>query len=189
MTLCVAAMVLLLAACGESNKKGLCQVEVFSPVKEYSEVALLDGKGHVIDSTLVVKNDSIIFSRTDTVNMPYVVTLRLKNPNEKLDAVLMPIVIEAGTVKVELAEDRLGLSGTSDNDALYNFVKARLKFINHYDESNPEHNVDKLKEDYSKFYSNQAIMNKDNIVGKYIFEQYGSVMSKDDKQRVAEALN
>lgn len=181
-------MVLWLAACGESNKKGLCQVEVYSPVKQYSEVALLDANGHVIDSTLVIKNDSILFTRTDTVNMPYVVTLRLKNPNEQLDAVLMPIVIEAGTVNVELTEDHLGLSGTADNDALYNFVKARLKFTNHYDETNPDHDVAKLKEDYSKFYSNQAILNKNSIVGKYILEQYGSVMSHDDKQRVTEAF-
>lgn len=181
-------MILWLAACGESNKKGPCTVEVYSPVKQYSEVVLLDNKGKVIDSTLVVRNDSIIFTRNDTAAMPYVATLRLRNPNETLDAVYMPMVIEAGKVKVELTETRLGLTGTDDNDVLYQFIKARLKFVNHYDESNPEHDVEKLKADYSKFYSDQALLNKDNPVGRYIFEVYGSVMSREDKQRVSEAL-
>lgn len=157
-------------------------------MKQYSEAVLLDTKGKVIDSTLVVRNDSIIFARTDTANMPYVATIKLRNPKEEFDMVVMPIVVEAGTVKVELCEDHLGLTGTSDNDALYNFIKSRLKFTNHYDESNPERDVEKLKADYSKFYSDQALLNKDNVVGRYILEAYGSVMSKDDKQRVSEAL-
>lgn len=140
----------------------------------------------MIDSTLTIRNDSIRFMRNDSASMPYVAVLMLTSPTDSLNFISMPMVIEAGTVKLELA-DRISLSGTDDNKKLFEFEKAKNTFTRQYDEKmNPQHDVEKLKADYSKFYSDQAIMNKDNIVGEYILTAYGQKMSFDDQKRVKE---
>ena len=180
------AMLLLLAACGGKSKQGPCSVEVYYPNAEFTEVKLIDPTGHMIDSTLTIRNDSIRFSRNDTARMPYVAVLMLTNPADSINFVSMPVVIEAGTVKLELT-DRISLSGTDDNKKLFEFQKAKNTFTRQYDEKmNPEHDVQKLKADYSKFYSDQAILNKDNVVGEYIFDTYRSIMTLDDENRVKE---
>ncbi|MDE6548103.1 MAG: hypothetical protein K2L22_03800 [Muribaculaceae bacterium] len=180
------AMLLLLAACGGKSKQGPCSVEVYYPNAEFTEVKLIDPTGHMIDSTLTIRNDSIRFSRNDTARMPYVAVLMLTNPTDSINFVSMPVVIEAGTVKLELT-DRISLSGTDDNKKLFEFQKAKNTFTRQYDEKmNPEHDVQKLKADYSKFYSDQAILNKDNVVGEYIFDTYRSIMTLDDENRVKE---
>ena len=179
-------MLLLLAACGGKSKQGPCSVEVYYPNAEFTEVRLIDPTGHMIDSTLTIRNDSIRFSRNDTARMPYVAVLMLTNPTDSINFVSMPVVIEAGTVKLELT-DRISLSGTDDNKKLFEFQKAKNTFTRQYDEKmNPEHDVQKLKADYSKFYSDQAILNKDNVVGEYIFDTYRSIMTLDDENRVKE---
>lgn len=180
------SLLLLLAACGGKSKQGPCSVEVYYPNAEYSQVRLVDATGHMIDSTLTIRNDSIRFTRNDSASMPYVAVLLLTSPTDSLNFISMPMVIEAGTVKLELA-DRISLSGTDDNKKLFEFEKARNTFTRQYDEKmNPQHDVEKLKADYSKFYSDQAIMNKDNIVGEYILTAYGSIMTLDDEKRVKE---
>lgn len=180
------SLLLLLAACGGKSKQGPCSVEVYYPNPEFSEVKLTDPAGHMIDSTLTIRNDSIRFSRNDTARMPYVAVLMLSNPTDSINFISMPMVIEAGTVKLELT-DRISLSGTDDNKKLFEFQKAKNTFTRQYDEKmNPEHDVLKLKADYSKFYSDQAIVNKDNVVGEYIFDTYRSVMTTDDQKRVKE---
>ena len=180
------AMLLLLAACGGKSKQGPCSVEGYYPNAEFTEVKLIDPTGHMIDSTLTIRNDSIRFSRNDTARMPYVAVLMLTNPADSINFVSMPVVIEAGTVKLELT-DRISLSGTDDNKKLFEFQKAKNTFTRQYDEKmNPEHDVQKLKADYSKFYSDQAILNKDNVVGEYIFDTYRSIMTLDDENRVKE---
>lgn len=180
------SLLLLLAACGGKSKQGPCSVEVYYPNAEYSQVRLVDASGHMIDSTLTIRNDSIRFMRNDSASMPYVAVLMLTSPTDSLNFISMPMVIEAGTVKLELA-DRISLSGTDDNKKLFEFEKAKNTFTRQYDEKmNPQHDVEKLKADYSKFYSDQAIMNKDNIVGEYILTAYGQKMSFDDQKRVKE---
>ncbi len=180
------ALLLILAACGEKSKKGPCSVEVYYPNAQYHQVSLVDAHGHMIDSTLFIRNDSIRFTRNDSAQMPYVAVLLLTDPADSLNFVSMPVVIEAGTVKLELT-DHISLTGTDDNKKLFEFEKAKNKFTRQYDEKmNPEHDVMKLKADYSKFYSDQAIMNADNVVGEYIFDAYHSVMTLDDEKRVKE---
>ena len=161
-------------------------MEVYYPNAEFTEVRLTDAAGHMIDSTLTIRNDSIRFSRNDTARMPYVAVLMLTNPADSINFVSMPVVIEAGTVKLELT-DRITLSGTDDNKKLYEFQKAKNTFTRQYDEKmNPEHDAKKLKADYSKFYSDQAILNKDNVVGEYIFDTYRTIMTLEDENRVKE---
>lgn len=180
------SLLLLLVACGGKSKQGPCSVEVYYPNAEFKEVSLMDASGNVLDSTLNIRNDSIRFTRNDTARMPYVAVLWLMDPQDSINYITMPMVIEAGTVKLELAE-KISLSGTDDNKKLFEFQKAKNTFTRQYDDKmNPEHDVNKLKADFSKFYSDQAIVNADNIVGEYIYNAYSTVMLPDDQKRVKE---
>ena len=174
----------VMAACGGTPKKSRCEVEVYSPFKQYSQVVLFSSTGKILDSTLVVNNDSIRFARTDTANMPYMALLMLSNPSDTLDIISMPIVIEGGTVKLELT-DNIQLGGTEDNDALFQFKKAKNSFMKREKEvKDPE----QFKKETSKFLADQAILNKDNMIGDYIYRTYMTFFQAEDMERVKSAL-
>ncbi len=182
------ALLLFLAACGGKQKQGPCNVEVYYPNAQYKNVSLVDANGNRLDSTLTIRNDSIRFLRNDSAQMPYVAVLVLTTPNDSMNFISMPMVIEAGTVKLELTNN-VSLSGTKDNKKMHEFLKAKNNFTLHYDEKmNPEHNVEKLKADYSKFFSDQALLNHDNIVGEYILQAHGQMMTYQDQKKVKEGL-
>lgn len=166
-----------------------CDVEVYTPVREYSEVTLLGPRGEVLDSTLSVRNDSVRFSRTDSLSMPYVATLRLRNPSSaELDAVYMPLVIEGGTVRVGLTESDITLTGTPGNERLLKYVKAKLRFESDYSRGgNPGHDVERLRADYSRFFSDQILANRGTVVGDYILETTRQFLTPEDLRRVREA--
>lgn len=172
-----------LASCGGAPVKSECRVEVWSPVERYSEVALLDSRGAVIDSTLSVVNDSIRFTRNDIDEMPYVAVIRLVNPADSIDMVYMPIVVEGGTVALTLG-DEISLGGTDDNSAMFRFLKAKNSFTSHY--ANPGNDLEQLERDYSKFFADQILLNFDNVVGRYIYDTYGSQLIAEDRARVEE---
>lgn len=174
-----------LASCGGRNVQSRCDVEVYTPEKRYTEARLYDTAGNMLDSTLRVANDSVRFSRTDSLAMPYVAQLRLRNPSDSLDVIYMPVVIEGGTVRLELS-DRIELGGTPDNERMYEFQKAKNTFTARYE--NEGHDVEKLKEDYSRFFAAQALENRGSIVGRYILEVYGKMMTRDDLARVREEI-
>lgn len=171
-------------ACGGGPKKGRCDVKVYSPDRSLTQVVLLNTGGEVIDSTLRVINDSITFSRTDTALMPYVATLRLINPEDSLNMIYMPLVIEGGVVRMDLG-DRISLSGTSDNEALYKFLKAKNSFMSKVNDRS-DHNAESLRRDYSKFFSDQIVLNKGNVVGEYLMQTYGQLLTPEDYGKVKE---
>lgn len=179
------AMALLIAACGGKPKQSRCDVEVYSPSKKYTEAVLVDTKGAVIDSTLRVAGDSIRFSRCDSTAMPYVATLRLTNPSDSLDILFMPIVIEGGTVSLDLT-DNIRLTGTDDNEKLLKFLKAKNSFTSKY--QNEGHDIEKLREDYSRFFADQVLLFDGSVVSDYIFETYKNVISQSDRDRIEERM-
>lgn len=184
LSLAFAVCAWLLAACG-APKQSPCSVEVYSPNKQYSEVMLYDAQGNVLDSTLTVKNDSVLFTRDDIKEMPYIATLHLRNPAEKLDMLVMPIVIEGGTVKLELA-DRFTLGGTDDNKRLFEFMKAKNSHLANLEKENIS--LEELREKNSEFFSGQILLNKDNIVGEYILDTFSEFISFDEKERLKAEL-
>lgn len=176
--------VALLGSCGGTPVKAPCTVEVYTPVESYSVACLLDDRGRVTDSLAIV-NDTIRFTRTDTAAMPYVVTLQLLNPADSLDMVHIPMVIEGGEVTLALG-DRIELGGTPDNVKLFRFLKAKNNFSAHY--VNETRDVEKLRKDYSEFYSGQIILNADNVVGRYLLDAYGRQLTPADRARVKEKM-
>lgn len=181
--LVVAVSAAVMSSCGGAPVKSECNVEVYSPIARYSEVVLLDSHGAVLDSTLRVVNDSIRFSRNDIDEMPYVAVIRMVNPADSIDMVYMPVVIEGGTVVLNLG-DEISLGGTADNRAMYKFLKAKNSFVRTY--SNPEHDLERLESDYSRFFADQIMLNFDNVVGRYIYDTYGSQLTREDRMRVEE---
>lgn len=178
-------LTLFLAACGGTPIKSKCSVEIFIPSPEYTEIILLDTQGNVIDSTLSLKNDSIRFFREDIDMMPYIATVMLSNPSDSLDIIYHPIVVEGGTVRLELT-DRISLTGTADNDRLFRFLKDKNRYLSHYE--NKEQDVEKLRADHSRFFTDQIMRNKDNIVGEYILATYREFLEPDDLTTSREAL-
>ena len=179
------ALAAILTACGGKPKQSRCDVEVYTPLKQYTEARLLDTHGRVIDSTLVIKNDSVRFSRNDVKEMPYVADIQLRNPKDSIDILVMPIVIEGGTVKLDLT-DRISLSGTDDNERLFKFLKNKNSFIAKY--QNENHDLAKLKADYSRYFLDQLMQNKGTIVGDYIYETYSSFLEPLDLKQAREIM-
>lgn len=179
-----AALLLIIAACGGAPKQSKCSVEIYTPEKRYTQASLVDVAGNTIDSTLVVKNDSVRFVREDVKNMPYIAKIRLANPQDSLDVLYMPMVIEGGTVKLELS-NRISLSGTDDNDKMYKFLKGKNAFVAQHPAAG---DLEQMKHDYSRYFSDQVLQNKDNIVGKYIYDTYYSVMMGEDAVKAKEAI-
>lgn len=172
------------AACGGRPLQSRCEVRVHTPGDRYTEVRLLDTRGNVLDSTLRVAGGTVTFTRTDSLDMPYVATLRLRNPGDSLDILYMPVVIEGGTVEVDLT-DRISLSGTADNDRLYDFLRARNNFTARYGrEGNPEHDVEKMRRDYSVFFADQILLHRGTVVGDYLLETYRRILGPEDLLRV-----
>ncbi|MCI8999020.1 MAG: hypothetical protein HFJ95_08515 [Muribaculaceae bacterium] len=184
-TILMVSIVAMLTACGGAPVQSPCSVEVFIPLKQYTQVSLVDQHGKLLDSTLTIAKDSIRFTRDDITSMPYVAKLLIVNPSDSLDMLYMPFVVEGGKVEIEIS-DVLNLTGTDDNRALFKFIKAKNNFAARY--QNPEHDLEKLNRDYSKFYSDQMLVNSDNAVGKYLYETYGSLLTSEDDKRVKEKL-
>lgn len=182
------SLLLALASCGGPPRQSRCSVEVYTSDRQYTVARLLDSRGHALDTTLRVRGDSIRFQRTDSLAMPYMASLMLINPSDSMDVLIMPIVIEGGTVRLSFA-DPITLGGTPDNDALFSYLMAQQKFSRHYDERNPDHDRDRLRADYSAFYTEQILRNRDNAVGRYIYDTTRQLLLPDDLERVRENLN
>lgn len=176
---------MLLASCEGTPKQSECTVEVYTPLRQYTEAKLTNLKGEVVDSALRIKNDSIIFKRNDIEEMPYIVTLTVINPNDSVDALIMPMVIEGGTVKLDLS-DKLSLSGTEDNGKLFKFLKGKNKFLAECRKDNSD--FEQQKNNISRYFLDQVMRNKDNIVGDYIFNVYSQFMTSSDYMEASEVL-
>lgn len=175
----------LFTACNKTPKQSECTVEVYTPLRQYTKALLIDSKGEAVDSTLQIKNDSIIFKRNDIKEMPYIVTLTMINTRDSLDILNMPLVIEGGTVKLELT-DKLSLSGTEDNDKLFKFLKSKNKFLASQKQDSSD--FEQQKKDISRYFLDQFMQNKDNIVGSHIFDVYSQFMTSSDYMQASEVM-
>lgn len=175
----------LFTACNKTPKQSECTVEVYTPMRQYTKALLIDSKGEAVDSTLQIKNDSIIFKRNDIKEMPYIVTLTMINTRDSLDILNMPLVIEGGTVKLELT-DKLSLSGTEDNDKLFKFLKSKNKFLASQKQDSSD--FEQQKKDISRYFLDQFMQNKDNIVGSHIFDVYSQFMTSSDYMQASEVM-
>lgn len=182
--LLTAAIAVTATGCG-GNRQGPCSLTVTTPYEKYSSATLLDCRMQPLEAETAMTGGSVTFSRDDVEQMPYVATVQVMNPADSLDVLEMPVVIEAGEVKLDLGPS-VSLTGTSGNRAMYGFLRDKAKFESTY--SNPDMDIAKLHKDYSAFYRDRILDNAGNPVGRYIYEAYGTHLLPDDRKQVEEKL-
>ncbi len=130
------------------------------------------------DST-IVKNGTFRFALGET--SPGVSLLVLKASSDDLFPITLPVATEKGTVKVSLGELIL-TSGTALNDKLQDFLLAVDRFS---DETGKKgENQEKIRKDFSSLLESSILQNRDNEVGVYIFRNYGSRFTPEQKSDI-----
>lgn len=175
----------LLTACGgDRHRAGSCRLTVKVDFPEFTQAYLTDAQGQVLD-TLPLQNGQIDFACTDTAGMPYVALVSLVNPLDSLDRMDMPVVMECGKVYVEIGE-YIVTSGTPLNVRLQEFLND-LQATRDAVKEAAVPMADVLKS-FSEFYRQQILSNRNNVVGRFIFHQYGFHLTPEDAALVKAQL-
>lgn len=170
-----------LAACSGTSSKSECTIKGFLSLQEYKKVYLIDNAGIRIDSC-EVKDGRFYLEKKNNIGEPYVAIIHMTAEQDSTDQLDMPVAIEKGIVKVELGE-YIKLSGTPLNARIKEFLDALQHCkdgVGTKQRITPE-DIDKV---FSEFYKQQILSNKDNAVGKYIYQNYGIHLNADDKAQV-----
>lgn len=177
----LAAMAIWLTACSGSSTKTGCRIDGEISFDEYKTIYLLDNSGKQTDSC-IVKDGRFSFELAGNITDPYIATLHMANKEELLDQLDMPVAIENGTVKVGI-EEYIKLSGTPLNVRIKEFLDA-LQHCKDGISSRKMITSEEIIETSSQFYKQQILSNKDNALGRYIFDNYGAHMTASDKEQV-----
>ncbi|MBS6238828.1 MAG: hypothetical protein KH897_10780 [Bacteroides sp.] len=146
-----------LAACSGTSGKSECTIKGYLSFKEYKKVYLIDNTGIRIDSC-EVKDGRFYLEKKNNIGEPYVAIIHMTAELDSTDQLDMPVAIEKGLDALQHCKDGVG-------------TKQGIT---------PEE-IDKV---FSEFYKQQILSNKDNAVGKYIYQNYGIHLNTDDKAQV-----
>lgn len=168
-----------IAACtGNSGKSG-CTIEGNLSFEEYKKVYLMDNLGNRIDSCNLDGNGSFRFELNAGTGEPYVAVIHTAAEQDSTDQLDMPVAIEDGTVKVEIGE-YIRLSGTPLNARIKEFLDA-LQYCKDGLGTRQGITVEEIGNIFSEFYRQQILSNKDNVVGRYIYQNYGTHLNAEDR--------
>jgi hypothetical protein len=140
----------------------------------------------MVDSTLHIDaNDSLVFVRADSTEMPYIAFIRLINPKDPLDWLELPVAIEEGVVDIDLG-DVVKLSGTKTNKNLQQFLNEREKMRENLNPSTEDMKaaLEEVANTYSAFYAKHILKNADNVLGRFVYKAYGSHLTDADREKV-----
>ena len=170
-----------LTACSGNSERPGCRIKGEISFEEYNMVYLIKSSGERIDSC-EIKNGRFYLEEVNNITQPYVATIHMQAEQDPMDMLDMPVAIENGTVKVELAE-YIKLSGTPLNNQIKGFLDA---LQNCKDGTSAKQGItpEEVVDIFSQFYKQQILSNKDNAVGRYIYENYGSHLSATDSEQV-----
>lgn len=170
--------------CCNSNKTNIsdnCIVNVKIGIPQYTTAYLLNDNDQTLD-TLDITNMTISFERNDTASMPYIAVIRLSNPTDSIDILSMPVIIEPGEININISE-YITVQGTNLNLRLQEFLNG-LQATHDSIKLMKDIQVEKIKTKFSEFYRQQILMNKDNVLGKYIYKSYGIHLTETDNSLV-----
>ena len=170
-----------LAACSGTSSKSECTIKGFLSLQEYKKVYLIDNAGIRIDSC-EVKDGRFYLEKKNNIGEPYVAIIHMTAEQDSTDQLDMPVAIEEGIVKVELGE-YIKLSGTPLNARIKEFLDA-LQHCKDGVGTKQGITPEDINKVFSEFYKQQILSNKDNAVGKYIYQNYGIHLNADDKAQV-----
>ena len=179
------ALVLLLTACGGNGDTapfiGKVTLDGYEGRHVYLEMT--DDAQTVVDSALV-KDGRFSFNLNDST--PQVYQLVLKETDDDIFPILLPIVSEKGNLYVSMGE-LVYTSGTPLNDKLQDFLLAVSNLGDRKLEN--EADLEKYKADYAALLQGFILQNADNVVGEYIFRTYHSKLSEQQKAVIKEKTN
>lgn len=179
------ALVLLLTACGGNGNTapfiGKVTLDGYEGRHVYLEMT--DDAQTVVDSALV-KDGRFSFNLNDST--PQVYQLVLKETDDDIFPILLPIVSEKGSLYVSMGE-LVYTSGTPLNDKLQDFLLAVSNLGDRKLEN--EADLEKYKADYAALLQGFILQNADNVVGEYIFRTYHSKLSEQQRAVIKEKTN
>lgn len=181
-------LLLLLLVCGwivescskQQNTQSRCAVEMKIEYPEYTQGYLKSVDGKCLDS-LTVTNGHLNLERTDSLSMPYVAFINLKNPADSIDWIEMPFVVEGGKVNIEIGK-YISTSGTPLNQRMQEFLNDLQAARSSLD--NKSLSIEEINRIFSEFYKQQILSNKNNVLGQYIYKSYGVHLNDADRRLV-----
>lgn len=174
----VALMVIGIAAC--SGKKG-CFINGYTSFTQYQKAYLMDLNRNRLDS-MNMEEGKFKFQRTGDITEAYALIVCLQETRAPYDYIEMPVFIENGDVTMEIGE-YIHTSGTPLNESLQEFFNS-LQDNKDAMEKKENVTVAEIESTFSEFYKQQILMNKRNVLGKYIYQEYGANMNAQDREQV-----
>ena len=153
---------------------------------EYTYALLLDEDGHRVDSVAICKGDFAI-SLADNAGNPRIMTVRLMNARGADNSFDMPVVVENGTVNLSIG-DYVLVGGTTLNDDLQEFFNdlqaCQDKCLRTVGMSEPE-----ITGTFSAFYLQQITLHRNDVLGPYIYRNYGIHLDAGANREARKLLN
>lgn len=180
----IGVLLIIVGTCCTGNEKK-CLIQGHTSFKTYSKAYLLDTERRPVDS-VIVNDGNFTFTQPDSTSIPYVMIIRLDNGSEN-DWLEMPVMIEHGMVKLQI-EEYVHISGTPLNNAIQDFLDGiqRCKDGIVVDK---DITPDEVEQIFSEYYCQQILANRDNALGRYIYQDYGIHLTKDDMEKAKTALD
>ena len=180
--------VLLLAlgccwSCSQGNARSGagCTVEGSTVFTEYTHAYLLSMDRQCLDS-VTLSDGKFRFVVTDSVAEPYPVIVRLGSTLTSDDRMDMPVIVERGTVRLDLGE-YIHTSGTPLNAGIQAFLDG-LQQCKDGVLANDSIAVDEIRAIFSAYYKEQILANRGNALGLYILQNYGNNLTEEDRAAV-----
>lgn len=179
------AVLLLLTGCGGGENapsfRGKVTLDGYEGRHVYLETT---GDAQTVVDSALVKDGRFSFSLNDSI--PQVYQLVLKETDDDIFPILLPVVSEKGNLYVSMGE-LVYTSGSPLNDCLQDFLLAVSNLGDRKMEN--EADLEKYKADYAALLEGFILQNADNVVGEYIYRTYRSKLSDRQKAVIKEKTN
>lgn len=147
----------------------------------YVRLETTDGSYAVADSARV-QDGRFGFTLEDSV--PTVYTLVLKQTDDDIFPITLPVVSEHGKVTASLGE-RVLTMGTPLNDLLQDFLLAVSSYNDSLGADTP---IEKVKEDFARLVETSILQNAGNPVGAYLYRLYGGKLTPEQREGIDNRL-
>ena len=142
----------------------------------YVYLEVTDGSNVISDSSLV-KNGKFSFVLNDSV--PSVYNLVLKENDDDVFAIILPVVSEKGNISVLMGE-YVRTEGTPLNNNLQDFLLAK----SHLNDNSQAVSIEKFKSDFANLVETTIQLNKGNVIANYLYTNYIHLFSTEQLERV-----
>lgn len=152
----------------------------------YGSALLVDEEGNRLDS-VPVRDGEFSMTIAAPVANPSVMTVRLVNLQNPSDSYNMPVVVENAVVDLKI-EDYLSIGGTRLNDDLQQFLDA-LQVCHDRCLRQPGMTAEEVERTFSDFYLQQITLHHNDVLGGYIYRNYGVHLDAPATRSAKKLLN